>query len=108
MSRIRFAASRSFHAAMYVWMLARTRASIIGRSIRFGGPARQCGRRPIRVANEHFSRLRRQTMSTPQRPAKGASVRVGRNEPCPCGSGKKHERCCLDGRAGAETSARDP
>jgi hypothetical protein len=22
--------------------------------------------------------------------------RVGRNEPCPCGSGKKHKRCCLD------------
>ena len=62
----------------------------------------------VSAANEHFSRLRRQTMSTPQRPAKGASVRVGRNEPCPCGSGKKYKRCCLDGRAGAETSARDP
>jgi hypothetical protein len=22
--------------------------------------------------------------------------RAGRNEPCPCGSGKKHKRCCLD------------
>jgi tetratricopeptide (TPR) repeat protein len=22
--------------------------------------------------------------------------RVGRNEPCPCGSGKKYKRCCLD------------
>lgn len=21
--------------------------------------------------------------------------RIGRNEPCPCGSGKKYERCCL-------------
>lgn len=21
--------------------------------------------------------------------------RPGRNEPCPCGSGKKHKRCCL-------------
>jgi hypothetical protein len=29
--------------------------------------------------------------------ARGA--RVGRNEPCPCGSGKKYKRCCLlDGR----------
>jgi hypothetical protein len=23
-------------------------------------------------------------------------ARVGRNEPCPCGSGKKYKRCCLD------------
>lgn len=23
-------------------------------------------------------------------------VRVSRNSPCPCGSGKKHKRCCLD------------
>lgn len=22
--------------------------------------------------------------------------RVGRNEPCPCGSGKKHKKCCGD------------
>jgi uncharacterized protein len=31
-------------------------------------------------------------------PAQAAAVRgskVGRNEPCPCGSGKKHKRCCL-------------
>ena len=29
----------------------------------------------------------------------GASVKqrkVGRNEPCPCGSGKKYKKCCLD------------
>jgi hypothetical protein len=23
-----------------------------------------------------------------------ASIRVGRNDPCPCGSGKKHKACC--------------
>lgn len=22
------------------------------------------------------------------------TIKVGRNEPCPCGSGKKHKRCC--------------
>jgi uncharacterized protein YecA (UPF0149 family) len=26
------------------------------------------------------------------RPPRGA--RVGRNEPCPCGSGRKHKKCC--------------
>ena len=23
-----------------------------------------------------------------------APVKVGRNEPCPCGSGKKYKKCC--------------
>ncbi|MBI3845321.1 MAG: SEC-C domain-containing protein [Planctomycetes bacterium] len=26
-----------------------------------------------------------------------AAPKVGRNDPCPCGSGKKHKRCCLRG-----------
>ncbi len=26
---------------------------------------------------------------------KRAVPKVGRNDPCPCGSGKKHKRCCL-------------
>lgn len=25
-----------------------------------------------------------------------AMAKIGRNEPCPCGSGKKYKRCCLD------------
>jgi len=24
-----------------------------------------------------------------------AEAKVGRNEPCPCGSGKKYKKCCL-------------
>ncbi|MGL6311367.1 SEC-C metal-binding domain-containing protein [Aeromonas sp. 96A] len=28
------------------------------------------------------------------KPAK-APAKVGRNEPCPCGSGKKYKQCCL-------------
>ncbi|MBI5244408.1 MAG: SEC-C domain-containing protein [Elusimicrobia bacterium] len=28
------------------------------------------------------------------------SGKVGRNEPCPCGSGKKFKKCCLDRAAG--------
>ena len=22
--------------------------------------------------------------------------KIGRNDPCPCGSGKKYKRCCID------------
>lgn len=28
-------------------------------------------------------------------PTSGAKTRVGRNEPCPCGSGRKYKKCCL-------------
>jgi uncharacterized protein YecA (UPF0149 family) len=24
-----------------------------------------------------------------------ASPKIGRNDPCPCGSGKKYKKCCL-------------
>jgi len=29
-------------------------------------------------------------------PFKRGSSKVGRNEPCPCGSGKKYKKCCLN------------
>ena len=25
-----------------------------------------------------------------------AAPKVGRNDPCPCGSGKKYKKCCMD------------
>ena len=28
-------------------------------------------------------------------PLKSSSPKVGRNDPCPCGSGKKYKQCCL-------------
>jgi uncharacterized protein YecA (UPF0149 family) len=34
---------------------------------------------------------------SPQQPVR--SEKIGRNQPCPCGSGKKHKKCC--GRPGA-------
>ena len=35
------------------------------------------------------------TTSASARPVQRAQPRVGRNEPCPCGSGKKYKKCCL-------------
>jgi len=32
----------------------------------------------------------------PVSPPRIAGPKVGRNDPCPCGSGRKHKRCCLD------------
>ena len=31
-------------------------------------------------------------------------TRIGRNTPCPCGSGKKYKHCCLDKKPGAPVS----
>jgi uncharacterized protein YecA (UPF0149 family) len=31
----------------------------------------------------------------PATPIRRESAKVGRNDPCPCGSGKKHKKCCL-------------
>ncbi len=30
------------------------------------------------------------------KPQPAVSTKIGRNDPCPCGSGKKHKKCCLD------------
>ena len=34
-----------------------------------------------------------ETLLNPIQP-KMSEKKVGRNEPCPCGSGKKHKKCC--------------
>jgi hypothetical protein len=36
---------------------------------------------------------------TPQAPVLNPFRRVGRNDPCPCGSGRKAKKCCLSGAA---------
>jgi hypothetical protein len=33
--------------------------------------------------------------------------KTGRNEPCPCGSGKKHKKCCLDKDQAAQSGERE-
>jgi hypothetical protein len=34
-------------------------------------------------------------VSPPSAPAVAAKKKIGRNDPCPCGSGKKYKKCCL-------------
>jgi tetratricopeptide (TPR) repeat protein len=34
-------------------------------------------------------------------------AKVGRNQPCPCGSGKKYKQCCLVADEAAENAARE-
>ena len=48
-----------------------------------------------------------QNAQTPIRPvlSQMGTPKVGRNQTCPCGSGKKYKRCCLDHPAGAVPTA---
>ncbi|MBW2342338.1 MAG: SEC-C domain-containing protein [Deltaproteobacteria bacterium] len=32
--------------------------------------------------------------SSARQPTKVAGKKIGRNDPCPCGSGKKYKKCC--------------
>lgn len=38
---------------------------------------------------------RRETEGPSQQPVRHSVPTVGRNDPCPCGSGKKYKKCCL-------------
>jgi uncharacterized protein len=38
---------------------------------------------------------RRSEGEAPMQPVRRSAPRVGRNDPCPCGSGKKYKKCCL-------------
>ena len=36
-----------------------------------------------------------------KKPVRRSAPKVGRNDPCPCGSGKKYKHCCLLKEGGA-------
>lgn len=40
--------------------------------------------------------------------AAGGAARVGRNSPCPCGSGRKYKKCCLARDEEARAAGREP
>ncbi|MDW7657809.1 MAG: DUF1186 domain-containing protein [Bacillota bacterium] len=42
----------------------------------------------------YFSGKSPQTAAAGQAPSKIVSIKTGRNDPCPCGSGKKFKKCC--------------
>ena len=47
-----------------------------------------------RTFEEEYEALTAPPPSTPKQVVK--SKKIGRNEPCPCGSGKKYKKCCLN------------
>ncbi|HSB32690.1 MAG TPA: SEC-C metal-binding domain-containing protein [Candidatus Sulfobium mesophilum] len=48
---------------------------------------------------ERYRRYKKEETTYPtavdkQKPMPASSMKIGRNEPCPCGSGKKYKKCC--------------
>jgi preprotein translocase subunit SecA len=60
----------------------------ISRKIYFASLVREPAQRPIRP-------LRPSALGARTAPQRVASQRVGRNDPCPCGSGRKYKNCCM-------------
>lgn len=56
---------------------AQARAAAAGQAVRMGGAA---------------------TATTARSRGEGSGRKVGRNEPCPCGSGRKYKKCCGSGQ----------
>ncbi len=56
------------------------------------------GQRHRRRSSRRPSTARRSTTS--RKPIRNRQQRVGRNDPCPCGSGKKFKNCCMRKGAG--------
>lgn len=53
----------------------------------------------VHAASESFKERRQATLSPPAPRKSPAKRDVGRNDRCPCGSGKKYKRCCIDREA---------
>jgi uncharacterized protein len=44
--------------------------------------------------DQFWKRRRRDAVPPSRQTVSGSTAKVGRNDPCPCGSGKKYKRCC--------------
>ncbi|MFH1625536.1 MAG: preprotein translocase subunit SecA [Pseudomonadota bacterium] len=50
---------------------------------------------PMKQQRFYLSRGEEESEPEKQQPVKRRDKKTGRNEPCPCGSGKKYKKCCL-------------
>lgn len=50
----------------------------------------------LAAIHRHFAPARQAAALAASTPVKRAGPKVGRNDPCPCGSGKKYKQCCVN------------
>ena len=55
--------------------------------------------RKATASPEELAKYKEMKLSPTPKQLRRKPPRVGRNEPCPCGSGKKFKRCCYTGPA---------
>ena len=67
--------------AKAVWQAARNQCP----------PAKDLGEALYQMVESVF---RLKDLNVPNEPVRREAPRVGRNDPCPCGSGKKFKQCC--------------
>jgi len=86
---------------MYAELLASIQHAVVGDIYRVS-LVREPQPRPMREVRTNVEAQR-----APQ-PVRAAGAKVGRNDPCPCGSGKKYKHCCMHkdlAQAQGETNA---
>jgi len=94
--------------AMFVAMMGTTQTNVLKKLFRVQIQRKEdvdrMTPRPRRQVVEGRGGEARQTGAAQQ--ARGAGLRagpkVGRNDPCPCGSGKKYKKCCMAKEEGAQ------
>ena len=53
-------------------------------------------KKPVEEPKEKEEEEQVEAAAEPQQPIRLDTPKVGRNDPCPCGSGKKYKKCCLN------------
>ena len=53
------------------------------------------GLQPIDDALDALAAFEEEEEAEPLKPVENPAKNIGRNDPCPCGSGKKYKKCCL-------------
>jgi len=86
---------------MFDAMIANIRVDTV-RMILFSRPAEQIQRTQVAKQREAEAAKVGGEDTKKQPIVKKASEKVGRNDPCPCGSGKKYKKCCGAAGAGKE------
>jgi preprotein translocase subunit SecA len=75
---------------MFADLSARMSTETVSRLFKIQVRQKEAIREPVRQMRVNYNRGEG---SAPAQPVK-RTKKVGRNDPCPCGSGKKHKKCC--------------
>ena len=82
---------------MFEAMIANIRVDTV-RMILFSRPVEQIQRTQVAKQREAEAAKVGGENAKKQPVVKKAAEKVGRNDPCPCGSGKKYKKCCGAGK----------